>query len=94
LDNSLKHSQGSIRVTAGTEGEQVAISVIDQGPGMPPEILQHVFDRFYRSETVSKVPGFGLGLPIAKALVEGQGGKIEIESLPENGSVVKMVFPI
>jgi len=94
LDNALKHSQGTIRVKAETEGEQAAISVIDEGPGMAPETLQHVFDRFYRGDTESKAPGFGLGLSIAKALVEGQGGTIDIESQPESGSVVRMVFPI
>ena len=93
LDNGLKHTQGTIRVTAEVEGEKALINVIDEGPGMAPETLEHVFDRFYRGEADSKKPGFGLGLPIAKALVEGQGGTIAIESQPGRGSVVRMAFP-
>lgn len=90
LDNALKHTQGSITVSAESAGSQVVISVQDTGSGMPPDMLQHVFDRFYRGETDPSVSGFGLGLPIAKALVEGQGGTIAIESQPGSGSVVRV----
>jgi signal transduction histidine kinase len=93
LDNALKHSQGMIRVTAGAAGKQVAICVSDSGPGMAPATLRHVFDRFYRGEADPAMPGFGLGLPIAKALVEGQGGTIAIESQPGSGSVVRVSLP-
>jgi hypothetical protein len=51
----------------------VEICVRDHGEGIPPEILAHVFDRFYRGEDQLTIPGFGLGLSIAKALVEGAG---------------------
>ena len=55
--------------------------------------LEHLFDRFYRGELNSNIQGFGLGLPIAKALVEGQAGRIEIESQPERGTIVKVILP-
>ena len=93
LDNALKHSRGTIRVTAETEGAQVVISVIDNSPGIAPDTLQHVFDRFYRGEADPAVPGFGLGLPIAKALIEGQGGTIVIESQLGRGSIVRVNLP-
>ena len=93
LDNALKHTQGPITVSTESAASQVVISVQDTGPGIPPDILQHVFDRFYRGETDPSVSGFGLGLPIAKALVEGQGGTIAVESQPGSGSVVRVHLP-
>lgn len=80
LDNALKHSSGPVLVTAHRNGSQAEICVQDFGPGIPPETLEHIFDRFYRGEDSLTVPGFGLGLPIAKALVEGMGGAISMES--------------
>jgi signal transduction histidine kinase len=93
LDNAVKHTAGAIRVTAAQEDSQVAIRVQDDGPGFPPDKLLHLFDRFYRGQASPDVPGFGLGLPIAKALVEGQGGQIAIESQPGSGTCVKIILP-
>ncbi len=92
LDNALKHSQGTIRVESESMEDRTAISVIDEGPGMDSQTLQHVFDRFYRGEVGASTPGFGLGLPIAKALVEGMGGKIAIESELGMGSKVTIAL--
>ena len=94
LDNALKHSQGPVAVTAEPDQTQVEISVRDVGPGIDPEALPHVFDRFYRGEASATVPGFGLGLSIAKALVEGQGGTITIESQLGVGSSVRIKLPL
>lgn len=93
LDNSLKHTQGPVTILAKPVGDQVAIAVQDAGSGIPPEILQHVFDRFYRGDADPQIPGFGLGLPIAKALVEEMGGTIAIDSQPGSGSVVRVQLP-
>lgn len=93
LDNALKHSSGTIRVTAESQDTQVIISVSDQGAGISPEALPHVFDRFFRGEASSTVDGYGLGLSIAKALVEGQGGTIAIESQVSVGSTVRVSLP-
>jgi signal transduction histidine kinase len=93
LDNALKHTQGPVAILAKPVGDQVAIAVQDAGPGIPPEILQHVFDRFYRGDADPQIPGFGLGLPIAKALVEEMGGTIAIDSQPGSGSVVRVQLP-
>jgi signal transduction histidine kinase len=92
LDNALKHSGGNVAIRASRQGAQVEISVQDQGPGIPPEKLAHIFDRFYRGDQAPKAPGFGLGLPIAKALTEGMGGVIAIDSAPGGGSVVSLHF--
>jgi two-component system, OmpR family, sensor kinase len=94
LDNAFKHSQGTIRVLAEAQGEQALVSVCDNGPGIAPEALEHIFDRFYRANPDQSTPGFGLGLPIAKALVEGQGGSISISSEMGRGSLVRICLPV
>lgn len=88
LDNALKHSEGAIHVETCCDETKVEIRLRDHGTGILPDKLEHVFDRFYRGDPALPVPGFGLGPPIAKALVEGQGGSISIESQPGQGSVV------
>lgn len=93
LDNALKHSDSAIRVTADQTGSQVEIQVCDHGPGIPADKLARIFDRFYRGEEVAVTPGFGLGLPIAKSLVEGMGGSIAVESEEGIGSKVCLRFP-
>jgi len=93
LDNALKHATGNINVTAKPNGKRVEIRVQDFGVGIQPEKLDHVFDRFYRGDDAT-IPGFGLGLPIAKTLVEAQGGQITLESELGKGSVVILHFQI
>ena len=93
LDNALKHSAGDILVHAERKGALVEIRVQDFGDGIPPEKLEHVFDRFYRGDDASAIPGFGLGLPIAKSLVDSQGGDIRVESELGKGSTVVLRFP-
>jgi signal transduction histidine kinase len=92
LDNALKHSTGDIHVSAEKQGVQVVIRVQDFGEGISPEKLEYIFDRFYRGDDTSTTPGFGLGLPIAKTLVEGQNGEIVVESELSKGSVVTLRF--
>jgi signal transduction histidine kinase len=92
LDNALKHSTGRVWVTAHRNGGQAEIEIRDEGPGIPPETLAHIFDRFYRGEDSLTTPGFGLGLPIARALTERMGGTITMESEVGKGTVLKIVF--
>ncbi len=94
LDNALKYSQGEVRVTAEVVGEVVALGVHDDGPGISPDTLKHVFDRFYRGDADPAVPGFGLGLPIARTLIEGQGGSIVLHSQPGHGSTAWVYLPL
>ena len=92
LDNAIKHSGRDIDVQAHQVDRGLELSVRDYGEGIAPEDLPHVFDRFYRGEDRVIVEGFGLGLPIAKALVEGMGGEISIESMLGKGSIVTTKF--
>ena len=66
-------------------------AVSDTGSGIPPEQLDRVFDRFYRSPDS---PGSGLGLPIAKSLVEAHGGTITAESQPGDGSTIRFSLAV
>jgi two-component system OmpR family sensor kinase len=102
MDNALKHSTGAITVTTAhlgpkglgdPSGLNVAISIHDTGPGIDPSALPHVFERFYRGDEARGRPGIGLGLPIAKALVEAQHGTITAESLVGQGSVITVTLP-
>jgi len=93
LDNAVKHTRGPVRVSVQPEDGRVKISLQDQGPGIPPELLPRIFERFDRGQAQTGVPGFGLGLPIAKALSEAQGGSIHIESQPGVGTTVTVVLP-
>ncbi len=94
LDNALKHSSGDINVTAEQNGSRVEIRVQDFGEGIPSDKLEHVFERFYRGEESASSPGSGLGLSIAKSLVEGMQGFIDIQSEPGKGSVMIIHFQI
>ena len=94
LDNALKHSDSDVDVDVDNSDAQVNIRVQDHGSGISPDKMEHVFDRFYRGEGSSIAPGFGLGLPIAKSLVESMDGTIAIESELGKGSMVMLRFPI
>lgn len=93
LDNALKHSTGEINVNARLQGKQIQICVQDSGEGISPEKLEHVFDRFYRGEDAAAIPGFGLGLPIAKSLTERMDGTILLQSEVGKGTTFELNFP-
>ena len=93
LDNAIKHTDGAIRVMLAECDHQVTISVQDGGPGMSPELCERVFDRFYRGDASRSTPGFGLGLSIARTLIEAQGGKLSVDSEVGRGSTFTVRIP-
>jgi signal transduction histidine kinase len=96
LDNALKHTPpaGAIAITTSSADGGVTIGVRDSGPGIAPDALPHIFERFYRVETSRTSAGTGLGLAIAKELVEAQGGQIAVQSQIGKGSVFAITLPL
>jgi len=100
LSNARKYSpEGSaITVTLQQRGTQIIISVRDQGPGIPAEQLTHICEQFYRVPGIEvqagTSAGLGLGLYIARIIVEQHGGRIEVQSEPGDGSTFSMVLPL
>lgn len=99
LTNAIKFSPEGGTVTVEVQYTKdppgVLVSVTDQGSGIPPEHLDHVFDKFYRAgdDLVKKANGVGLGLYICKSIVEHHGGRIWVESTPGEGSTFKFILP-
>ena len=94
LDNAVNHASGPITVaTAAAEG-RASITVRDSGPGIDLDTLPHVFERFYRGHEAQGKPGVGLGLSIAKALVEAQNGTITVASQVDLGCIVTLTLPL
>jgi len=102
LDNASKYAPAgtSIRVTGVQCDERfVRLTVSDEGPGIPPELRERVFEKFFRvpgrNSQDPRRGGIGLGLPIARRLVETQGGRIEITGGPSTpGTIVQLTLPI
>jgi len=86
LDNAIKNSppQGQVQVTTGKDKGFIEVRVVDEGPGIPPEQLPYVFERFY--QVTGSRSGTGLGLAIAKEIVLAHGGSIEARSEPGAGA--------
>ena len=97
LDNAVRHTPGDTRISlqVGGSSNQVEVTVSDQGEGIPADVLPRIFDRFYRSDRSRNRSegGFGLGLSIAKWIVESHGGRIAADSLPGKGSTFTASFP-
>lgn len=95
ITNALKYSPSSSLVTVRVEGSDsgVTISVTDGGAGIAPEDLPYIFDRHYRARARKKSEGLGLGLYIAKMLVEAHGGQVWAESEKDKGSTFFVTLP-
>ncbi len=95
LSNSINHApEGStVTLSARREGGQIIIGVHDQGPGIPPDVLNSVFDRFVAHGASGKRGGTGLGLSIVKGLVELHRGNVTIQSKSGEGTLVECHFP-
>lgn len=94
LDNALKYSEQEVDLEARLAEGAVEIRVKDHGQGIPPEEMEHVFERFYRAGENQSVPGFGLGLSIAKGLIEAMGGSVSLTSEVGQGTSVLVCLPI
>jgi signal transduction histidine kinase len=95
LDNAVKYTPAAskIEVSYLSADGQVKIVVSDNGPGIDPVALSHIFERFYRTDNARGGDGTGLGLAIAKALIDGQRGTISARSEPSNGTTFTVMLP-
>jgi signal transduction histidine kinase len=96
LGNALRHTAegGTVRLTAVVAGDEVQLAVSDSGSGIAAADLPHIFDRFYRGDAARQQTGeSGLGLAIARSIVEAHGGTIAVESAPGVGSTFTISLP-
>jgi two-component system sensor histidine kinase KdpD len=95
LSNSLKYAPAHtlVRIRAQVEGETIHVRVSNQGPQVPPEHLERIFDKFYRITAADRVTGTGLGLSICKGIIEAHGGHIWAENLTD-GFVFNFNLPL
>ena len=97
LDNGLRHTPagGRVAVNVAHRDGEVTVTVTDTGPGVPPEHLPHLFERFWRGDPSRsrRTGGSGLGLAIARRIVEVHGGRIWAENVPEGGLRVGFCLP-
>jgi len=95
LSNALKYSDPGTPVLVGArrQDNEVIISVTDQGRGIPPEVIPHLFGRFYRAPGERKAEGIGLGLYITRLLVEAHGGRVWVKSEEGKGSTFFFSLP-
>ena len=97
--NAIRHTPhgGRLELTAAPTGEGVLVTVRDTGPGIPPEHVERVFDRFYKvdsSRTRSDAPsGSGLGLSIVRTIVERHGGTVTASNAPDGGAIFQIRLP-
>ncbi|HMI45517.1 MAG TPA: GAF domain-containing sensor histidine kinase [Gemmatimonadaceae bacterium] len=94
IGNAIKFSRedGSVKLRATSEDKQVVFQVVDDGPGIPPDNMSHLFDNFWQARKNDR-RGVGLGLAIVKELVEAHGGKIWVESQVDHGSTFSFSLP-
>nr|WP_237695033.1 HAMP domain-containing sensor histidine kinase [Streptomyces sp. SID5468] len=99
VGNALKHGGAPVRATLATrtapDGDRLVLQVADRGPGISPEALPHIFDRFYKADAArARSEGSGLGLAIAAENVRLHGGELDAANAPEGGAVFTVELPL
>ena len=96
ISNAIKYAPGgSIQVSGSVRSDYVIVCVSDQGPGIAPEDIPHIFDRFYRAPDMARhTKGAGLGLYLARAIIEGHDGRIWVDTIPGQGARICFSLPL
>lgn len=92
IENAVKYSPAAatVDVTLVDEAERVVAMVKNPGPGIPPEQLSQIFERFFRASAKDSAPGLGLGLPIARRIAEAHGGSLTVRSDTQEGTTFRL----
>lgn len=95
LNNAIKFTPegGEVSITLQCSPEQIQVQISDTGIGMSPEMISHIFDQYYQGEPNHTEKGLGLGLSIVHRIVELCGGQIQVDSIPDQGSVFTVLLP-
>jgi signal transduction histidine kinase len=95
VGNAVKYSPkgGPIEVALAAQDGRAVVTVTDQGLGIPPEDRLHLFEPFRRGTRVRGIAGLGLGLAVARRIVEAHGGRIELDSAPRTGAAFRVSLP-
>ncbi len=97
IENAVRHTPTgtAISVAARAEAEELVVEVADDGPGIPPQLVDRLFDPFLRGPSRAGAPrGTGLGLAVARGLVEAHGGRIFVANRPDGGAIFRFTLPL
>ena len=96
LMNAVRHTpaNGSVSVLATRAGDRIEVAIEDSGDGLAEADLERIFEPFYRADPARSGQGAGLGLALAKRIVEGAGGRISTETKAEGGARFSVLIPV
>jgi signal transduction histidine kinase len=96
IENAIKYNQinGSVTISGEVFNETLVISITDTGIGIPMSDQKNIFSKFYRASNTSKEKGTGLGLFVAKQIIEGHHGTLRFESVPNVGTTFLFSLPL
>jgi signal transduction histidine kinase len=95
LQNAIRHTpaDGTVRIEARRRVDGLEVVVVDDGEGIDPDALDRIFEPFWRGDPARSGEGTGLGLAVAKRIVEALGGDIRVQSAPARGARFSVVLP-
>jgi signal transduction histidine kinase len=92
IDNACKYSEKEVDITLSQKDQHLVLEIKDQGIGIPPEEIEHIFQSFYRGSNTHDYAGQGIGLSLTLKIVSAYNAKLEISSEIEKGTKVRVIF--